>query len=449
MEKRDGFGSKLGILAAAAGSAIGLGNIWKFPYITGVNGGGAFLIVYLICIALVGVTIMLCEFTIGRRAQMNPIGAFKKLSKGGPWWIVGLSGVLCAFSILSFYAVVAGWVFAYVSRAITGSLIKVGADQIGGLFGGLISSTGEPIFWAFVVLVLTALIIVGGIQKGIEKYSKILMPILLVLLVILMIRSVTLPGASKGLEFLFKPDFSKLTPTGVLEALGHAFFSLSLGMGTMITYGSYISKKENLPSMALQVSIADTVIALMAGIVIFPAVFAFGLEPGSGPGLIFVTLPPVFQSMPLGGVFETLFFTLIGIAALTSTISILEVVVAFVCENYNMARKKATIMIAAITFFFSVLCSLSLGTMSDFTIFGLGFFDLFDALSSKILLPGGGLLIAIFVGWVMKKEDVLDEVTNGGEIEFGLFNAFMFVTKYLAPILIAIVFAYSLGLLKL
>ncbi|EOD01558.1 sodium-dependent transporter [Caldisalinibacter kiritimatiensis] len=446
--ERDSFASKLGIIAAAAGSAIGLGNIWKFPYIVGENGGGAFLIVYLFCIAIIGLPVMLSEFLIGRKAQKNAIGAFKSIKPGSPWYLTGIAGVASAFIILSFYSVVAGWVFSYISRSVTGTLIKVAPDQLGGYFDGLISGVVEPIFWQFIVMFLTAFIIVRGIKEGIEKYSKILMPILLGLLVVLMIRSVTLEGASKGLEFLFKPDFSSLKATGVLEALGHAFFSLSLGMGTMITYGSYIKKDENLGTTALQVTIADTAIALMAGIVIFPAVFAYGFPTDSGPSLIFITLPAVFQSMPLGGFFQALFFILVGIASLTSTISILEVVVAFFTEEFNIPRKKATILIAGIIFIIGIPSALSFGALSEFKIFGKTYFDIFDFTASNVLLPLGGLLISLFVGWAWGIKQALKEATNEGTVRLPLSGAYGFITKYLAPVGISIILLYATGILS-
>lgn len=447
--ERDSFASKLGIIAAAAGSAIGLGNIWKFPYITGENGGGAFLVVYLICIVIIGLPVMLSEFIIGRRAQKNAIGAFKDIKPGSSWYITGVVGVAAAFIVLSFYSVVAGWIFAYITRSISGTLMNISPDQLGVYFEGLIGGVTEPIFWQFVVMFLTAFIIVRGIKEGIEKYSKILMPILLALLVVLMIRSVTLPGADRGLSFLFKPDFSLLTSVGILEALGHAFFSLSLGMGTMITYGSYIRKNENLGSTALQVTIADTLIALMAGIVIFPAVFAYDFEPASGPALIFITLPAVFQSMPLGGFFQTLFFILIGIAALTSTISILEVVVAYFSEEFDVPRKKATIIIAAIIFIIGIPGALSFGTLSGFIIFGKTYFDLFDFTASNILLPLGGLLISLFVGWAWGIKGALEEATNEGTVKLPFAGAYGFITKYLAPIGISIILLYATGIIKL
>ncbi|MBN2260267.1 MAG: sodium-dependent transporter [Clostridiales bacterium] len=452
--QRDGFSSRLGILFAAAGSAIGLGNIWKFPYITGVYGGAAFILVYLLCIALIGLPIMLSEFTIGRRAQKNAIGSFKTLKPNSPWFLTGWMGFIAAFSILSFYGVVAGWTVDYIVKAITGAYVGLDADAIGGLFVGLISNPVMTVVYQLIFMILTGLIVYGGIKDGIEKYSKILMPLLLVIIVILDVRAVTLPGASEGINFLFSPDFSALSAEAVLVALGHAFFSLSLGMGTMITYGSYIGKKEDLGSMALQVTIADTVIALLAGLAIFPAVFAFGVEPAAGPGLVFITLPNVFNQMAGGMIWGVLFFLLLAVAALTSAISILEVVVAYFAEELKMPRHKATILATAAISFVGALAGLSYTSVLGNVLIPLpGFgslviFDWLDMLSANYLLPLGGLFISIFVGWIMKKEDVIDEVSNSGAIKISWFGAFMILAKVVAPIMIAIVFLNGIGIFK-
>lgn len=450
--QRDGFSSKLGIIAAAAGSAIGLGNIWKFPYITGVFGGAAFILVYLICIAMIGLPVMLSEFLIGRRAQRNAIGSFKQLKPNTPWFMTGWMGFLSAFMILSFYGVVAGWCLDYIVKAAMNSFSGMSPDDIGNTFGGLISSTWTPIIWQLIFMALTAGVLMGGVKDGIEKYAKILMPLLLVIIVVLDIRAITLPGASEGIAFLLKPDFSKLSGAAVLSALGHAFFSLSLGMGTMITYGSYIGKKENLAETALQVTIADTAIALLAGLAIFPAVFAFGIEPAAGPGLVFVTLPNVFNQMPGGYFFGILFFVLLTVAALTSSISILEVVVAYFTEDLKMNRHKATVIATVAISVVGIFCSLSMGPMAGvkFPIIGgsVNFFDWLDWISANLLLPLGGLFISLFVGFGMVKDDVKDEVTNSGTLKFGLFDTFIFASKFIAPLGILIVFLYNLGFIK-
>ena len=450
--KRDGFSSRFGILAAAAGSAIGLGNIWRFPYITGENGGAAFILVYLVCIFLIGIPVMLSELVIGRNAQSNAIGSFDKIKPNSPWKFTGVLGVLTAFIILSFYSTIAGWVFAYIGRAVTGQLSSVSPAELPQYFGNIINAGGsnlEPILWQLVVMVITGFIVIAGIKKGVEKYSKLLMPILLGLLVVLAIRSLTLEGAYKGVEFLFKPDFSSLSVKGVLEALGHAFFSLSLGMCTILTYGSYVNKKERLPSLALQITFADTAIALLAGIVIFPAVFAYGLSPDSGPDLIFITLPTVFYAMPFGSFFQMLFLILIGIASITSTISLLEVPVSYFTEEFKLSRKKVTILITAIIFLLGIPSTLSFGSLGDVTIFGKTFFDLMDFTASNILLPVGGLLISLFIGWGWGIRNAVKEATNDGEVEFKLASAYGFATKYLAPIGIFLILLYSTGVIKI
>ena len=353
--------------------------------------------------------------------------------------------------ILSFYGVVAGWALNYIVKASTGAFIGLDPDAIGGMFGGFITATWAPVIYQLIFMFLTGLVVVAGVSSGIEKYSKILMPLLLLLLIVLDIRALTLPGASEGVAFLFAPDWSKLSGEAVLVALGHAFFSLSLGMGTMITYGSYIGKKENLATTAVQVSIADTVIALLAGLAIFPAVFAFGVEPAAGPGLVFVTLPNLFNQMVGGTFFAILFFILLSVAALTSSISILEVVVAYFVEELKMKRKRATVISTIAITLVGVLCSLSyseqFGSALSFGTFG-PFFDWMDKLSANFLLPLGGLLITMFVGWKMSKADVEEEVTNGGEIKAGYLPFFLFSCKFIAPIAIAIVFLNGLGILN-
>lgn len=445
--KRDTFGSRLGILAAAAGSAIGLGNIWKFPYITGENGGAAFILVYLVCITLIGLPVMISEFVLGRKTQANAVGAYKKIEPKKPWFLSGYLATLTAFIILSYYTMIAGWLFSYIGRAVTGKLTSIEPANLGSYFESIIGSTYEPIFCTLLVIVLTAIIVISGIKNGVEKYSKILMPILLGLLVLLMFRSLTLDGASKGIEFLFKPNFSKLTAKGVLEALGHSFFTLSLGMGIILTYGSYIDRKENIMKIAIQVTIADTVIALMAGLVIFPAVFAYGLQPDNGAGLIFITLPAVFSEMPFGSFFAALFFTLIGIAALTSTMSLLEVIVAFAIEEFEMNRKKATILVSVAIFSLAIPSVLSFGVWSDVTILGKTIFGLFDFLTSNVLLAVGGILVCIFVGWVWGTKNAIAEITSDGLYTFKQKGLYSFTIKFLAPAAILVVLLNSTGIL--
>ncbi len=446
---RESFGSRFGIIAAAAGSAVGLGNIWKFPYVAGQNGGGAFLFVYLLFIIAIGLPVMLAEFSIGRRAQRNAIGSFKKLAPGSPWYLVGVMGVAAAFLILSFYSAVAGWTLEYIIKALTNAFAGRDETDLNLMFGSFISGTWRPLFWQLLFMVLTAWIVMAGIKKGIEKYTKVLMPLLVLMIVVLCIRSVTLPGSREGLAFLFRPDFSKLTADAVLSALGQAFFSLSLGMGTLITYGSYIGKNNNLTGTVIQVSAADTIIAVMAGIAIFPAVFAFGIDPAEGPGLVFITLPGIFQQMHGGYFFALIFFILLAVAALTSSISILEVVVAYLIEELNLARRKATILAGVMITILGVFCTLSFGVLSEVTIFGMVIFDLMDFTSSNILLPLGGLFIVLFIGWYLGAGPARREISNDGALRLGYFPVFMFLVKFIAPFAIALVFIYGLGLLRI
>lgn len=436
--------SKLGIIMAAAGSAVGLGNIWKFPYITGQYGGAAFLFVYLGFILLIGLPVMMSEFIIGRKARRNAFGSFKKLAPKTPWYVTGFLGVGAAYLILSFYGVVAGWAMNYTVEALSGSFVGKDSDQLNTFFENFIASPFKPVLWQLFFMALTALIVLMGIQKGIERFSKILMPILVVILIILVFRSVTLPGAEKGIAFLFKPDFSKLTWAGVLNALGHAFFSLSLGMGTLITYGSYIRKENNLGKTALQVTIADTVIALLAAMAIMPAVFAFDIPAGAGPGLVFITLPNVFLQMPGGMFFSVLFFVLLTVAALTSSISILEVVVAFLSEELKMGRTVATVLATTTIAFVGVFCSLSMGHL-DFKVFlGMNFFDTLDFFASNVFLPFGGMLIAMFMGWQFGKKRALKELSNNGAYNIWYLNVLMFSLRFIAPFAIFAVSVWAI-----
>lgn len=435
--KRESWGSRIGFILAAAGSAVGLGNIWRFPYLTGTNGGGAFILIYLFFIIGVGLSIMIAEFALGRRAQLAAVGAFKKFNPR--FTFVGVLGVLSAFFIMGFYPVVGGWALAYVFKSVTGLLSNSAA--IGDYFGTFISSSYEPLIWMLIYLFANIFIVARGVQGGIEKASKIMMPTLYVLLIIIAIRSITLPGAGTGVEFILKPDFSQVSGSTFLAALGQAFFSLSLGMGCMLTYGSYLSKEENLQKNALVVTLMDTSVALLAAIAIFPALFAFGMEPAAGPGLVFIVVPSIFAQMGgIGVILSVIFFVALTLAALTSSVSLLEVVTAYLIDEKKVERKKATYLAGGIMVITGTLSSLSMGVLSDFNIlFGVGFFDFFDILTDKIFLAIGGMVIAIFVGWFMKKEDLKDELTNGGKIEFALFDVWYAITKYLIPIAIGAV----------
>ena len=443
-KNRDSFGSKIGIVAAAAGSAVGLGNIYRFPCEAGNNGGGAFLIVYLIVVLVLGIPAMLSEFVIGRSAQANPVGSFKKLAPKTPWPIVGYLGVICGFIILSFYSTVSGWTLEYIVKSVANDFHGKDLAAIEQDFADFHNMGWKNVLWQAIFIFLTGFVVFKGVQNGIEKYAKILMPVLLLILVVLGVRSLTLPGAKEGLTFLFKPDFSKITGKVLINALGQAFFSLSVGMGAMITYGSYIQKNDNLTTTALSVTLADTLIAILAGIVIFPAAFSFGIRPEAGTGLVFNTLPLIFNQITGGYFFCIIFFVLLAVAALTSTISLLEVVVAYFVEELHMTRKGATVVACVANMALGVLASLSLKTGTSLQIAGLPLFGALDFFSSNILLPLGGLLIVLFVGWFMGKKRFYKEVTNEGEVKLPVKGIILFIIRFIAPVAIAIIFVSGL-----
>ena len=443
-KKRDGFGSKIGIIAAAAGSAIGLGNIYRFPCELGNNGGAAFLLIYLAVVIFLGIPVMLSELVIGRRSQSNAVGAFKKLAPKSAWSIVGYMGVLCGFIIFAFYSTVSGWTLEYIIKAVSNSFQGKDLAAMEQDFTDFHNMGWRNVMWQAIFIFLTGFVVFKGVQNGIEKYAKILMPLLLVILIVLGIRSATLPGAKEGLSFLFRPDFSKIDGKVLISALGQGFFSLSLGMGALITYGSYIKKKDNLTSTAFSVVLADTLIAVLAGLVIFPAAFSFGIRPTAGMGLVFNTIPMIFNQMAGGYIFCIIFFVLLAIAALTSTISLLEVVVAYLSEELHINRKWSTVWACVATLLIGSFASLSLMENTPFAIGGRTVFDLMDFVSSNILLPLGGVLIVIFVGWRLGKAKFFEEVTNEGTIKASLKKVIFFIIRYLAPIAITIVFLSGL-----
>ena len=436
---RDSFTSKFGVIAAAAGSAIGLGNIWRFPYIAGENGGGAFLVIYLVSILIIGVPVMLSEFVIGRSAQRNPYGAFKMLAPGKPWYLIGLMGVVAAFMILAFYTVVAGWTLEYVYQSFTGNLVGKGTTELSNMFDSFRAGSVRPIIWFLIFMGFTGWIVISGIKNGIEKYTKVLMPILLIMLLAMAIYVLTFEGSAKGIRFLFHPDFSKLTPKVILEALGQAFFSLSIGMGTLITYGSYIQKNNNLGVTAISVAGADTFIAILAGVAIFPAVFAFAnvenldMASVSGEGLVFITLPSILYSIPGGQILSTMFFTLLAVAALTSTISVLEVIVAYFVEELGMVRQRATVVATISVSFLGILC-----------VFSTGVFSFLNFTTANVLLPIGGLFIVLFIGYYYGKQKTTQELTNQGTIKAPYIPALRFIIRFIAPIVIALIFIYGI-----
>ena len=450
---RANFGSKLGVILASAGSAVGLGNIWRFPYETGNHGGAAFILVYIGCVLFFGIPIMVAEFSIGRHSRSNTARAYQKLAPGTHWRWVGRMGVLAGFLILGYYSVVAGWTLDYIVQAASNSFAGQTANGFIAAFNNLTANPWRPALWMLAFMLMTHFIVVKGVDKGIEQSSKIMMPMLFILLIILAICAVSLPGAGNGIKFLLQPDFSKVDGNVLLGAMGQAFFSLSLGMGCLCTYASYFRKDVNLPKTALNVGIIDTMVAILSGFIIFPAAFSVGLQPDAGPSLLFITLPNVFQQA-FGGVpwlaviLSIMFYVLLALAALTSTISLHEVVTAYLHEEFDMTRRKAAILVTTGCSIIGVLCSLSLGVGKELTIFGMTLFDFFDFLTAKIMLPLGGFFIAIFTGWFLDKHIVWEEVSNNGTLKKSIYRSWLFLLKYVAPIGIAFIFVNELGLLK-
>ena len=449
---RANFGTKLGVILASAGSAVGLGNIWRFPYMTGEYGGAAFILTYLGCVLLFGAPIMMAEFLIGRRSRSNTARAYQKLAPGTPWRWVGRMGVLAGFLILSYDSVVAGWTLEYIVDAAVGNFADKGPAEFVQFYNSFVSNPWLPVVWTIVFLVGTHLIIVKGVEKGIERSSKVMMPALFVLLLILAVCAILLPGSGRGIEFLLKPDFSKVDGSVLLAAMGQAFFSLSLGMGCLCTYASYFKSDTNLPRTAFSVAIIDTAVAILAGVIIFPAAFAVGIQPDSGPGLLFVTLPNVFQqafgNVPfIAALLAVMFYILLALAALTSTISLHEVVTAYLHEEFNLSRGKAARMVTGGCIVLGTLCSLSLGLGRDYTLFGMTLFDLFDFVTAKLMLPLGGFFIALFTGWFLDKKIVREELTNQGTLRLRIYGLIIFLLKFVAPIGIAFVFINELHLI--
>ena len=445
--KRDSFGSRFGALVAMAGSAVGLGNLWRFPYLVGENGGAAFIIVYILLSFLICLPIFVSEFVLGRRSQKNAYATFRDLSLGLAWRWVGLLTVIVPLVVLSYYSVIGGWSVEYLFKSMTFSFTGAGSQgTMSTMFSDFVSSTWAPLICHTAFLLATCLIVVIGIKDGIEKFSKVMMPILFVIVLAIAIYSVSLPGAAKGVEYLFNPDFSKINGKSIAAALGQAFFSLSLGFGTIMTYASYVSKKENIMFQSTATAVSDLLFALIAGIAIMPAVFAFGLNPQSGPGLVFETLPFVFGQMPGGAMVAILFFLALLVAALTSSISMLEVGVAFLVEEKGMSRVSACVILFVVCWFVGALCSLSFGPLAGVHIGGGNIFDFFDNLSSNILMTLGSLLTVLFIGWRLKKTDVYDEFTNGAQLSNNvkIFGFLWFLIRYICPLAILFIFLYGL-----
>lgn len=440
-KKRITFASKLGIVAAAAGSAVGLGNIWRFPSQTADGGGALFIFLYIGCIIFLGIPLMISEFLIGRAGRANASGAFEKLAPQTSWKWVGRLGILTGFLILGFYMVVCGWTLEYITQSISGSLMR--SDNFNQNFGSLLQNPLRQFGWMFLFTVLTAFFLLRGVKKGIEQSAKILMPVLFLLLLLLGIRSVTLPGSTEGLLFLFKPNLEHVKSTIFLDAIGQAFFSLSIGMGCMTTYGSYFKDETDLRKTAIQVSLLDTLVAVLAGIVIFPAAFALTRTPDTivsslvagGPGLLFITIPELFHHLPFSGLWATLFFLLLAIAALTSTISLMEVVTTFLHEHFKMLRRNAI--------FFVTLGVIILGTISSYLP---QFFNLLDYATAKIMLPISGLFISLFIGWRLNKNIVHAQLSNNNMLPVSVrfIKLYVFVLRYIAPAAIGAIFVYGI-----
>ena len=443
--KRDSFGSRFGALVAMAGSAVGLGNLWRFPYLVGENGGAAFIIIYILLSFIICLPIFVSEFVLGRRSQKNAYAAFRDLSGGSAWKYVGLMTVIVPLVVASYYSVIGGWSFEYLFKACTFSFNGSQASM-SSMFTDFVSSPWVPLICHTIFLLTTCLIVVVGIKDGIEKFSKVMMPLLFFIVIAIAIYSVCLPGAKAGLDYLFNPDFSKIDGKAIAAALGQAFFSLSLGFGTILTYASYVDKKENALFQSTATAVSDLMFAMIAGVAIMPAVFAFGLNPQSGPGLVFETLPFVFGQMPAGGFIAILFFVALLVAALTSSISMIEVAVAYLVEEKKFSRIGACAALFALCWTVGAMCSLSFGPLSDFTIGGRTIFDFFDNLSSNILMTLGSLLTVIFVGWRLKKTDVYDEFTNGGSLSTNVkvFGVLWFLIRYICPLAIIFIFVYGL-----
>lgn len=459
--ERGNFGTKLGVILATAGSAVGLGNIWRFPYMTGHNGGAAFIIIYILCILLLGIPGMLSEFIIGRHGASNAARAYDKIAREvrktpqertSRFAIIGYLGVITSMIILGFYAVVAGWCLQYLLASVLGK-VQGDSTYVANYFTTFSSNPWKPTLWTIAFILITHFVVIHGVRNGIERASKLLMPTLFVLLIVIVVASCMLPGAMRGVEFLLKPDFSALNSSVFLEALGQAFFSLSLGTACLCTYASYFSRQTNLLTSATQIALLDTVIAILAGLMIFPAAFSVGVNPDAGPSLIFITLPNVFQqafgAMPtVGYVIGILFYGLLALAALTSTISMHEIGTAFFYEEMHISRKSGAWIETAVCCIIGVFCSLSMGAVDEIKLFGMPFLSFCDYLTAQILLPLGAFLTCLFVGWYVPKHIVRDEFTNWGTTRNApVFGVFLFAVRFLCPVGIAAIFLHQFGVI--
>lgn len=445
MQQRSQFATRLGVIATTVGSAVGLGNIWRFPYEAGMHGGGAFLLIDLFFIFIIGVPVVCAEFIIGRHTGSNIRGAFRQLAPGSPWGWVSYIGLGASILILSFYSVVAGWTMEYTVKSLQGFSGATTTEALHEQFDTFATSDFGPVVWTLIFLAANYIILARGVQKGIEKMSNVLMPMLFIILLAFTINALTMTGAAKGLEFLFKPDFSAITPTVILSAMGQAFFSLSLGLGCLITYSSYFNATTPLIRTSLITAALDTVVAILAGIIIFPAVFTFGQEPTAGPKLVFEVLPSIFTHIAGGQIWSTLFFFLLFLASITSTISMAEITIAYSAEEFRMPRRVATAVTIGLSMLLGSLCALSFGSLSGFKICGMTLFNLFDFVSSNIFLPIGGMVISLFVGWVLDRSVVRNELTGGvPKSGYILARMVVFSLRWIAPVCIGLVFIFGL-----
>ena len=447
MAKRVGFATRMGAIAAAVGSAVGLGNIWRFPYEAGVNGGGAFILVYIVCILVMGIPVILSEFIIGRSTHSNMKAALKQLSPGKKYYLFTYICILGSFVVIGFYSVVCGWIIEYLYQAALGNLSGHSPQEYSDMFTSLITSPWRCVGWTVLFLVLNFLVMSRGIEKGIERVASIMMPLLFIILLIFCVNSLLLPGASDGLKFLFSPDFSQLTLRGVLDAFGQAFLSLSIGISCLVTYSSYFKDDTSLAKDATTVAVLDTLVAILSGVMIFPAVFSFGVEPTAGPRLIFEVLPGIFQQMTGGYLWALLFFLLVFFASLTSTISLSEIPITFLIEEHKMSRPRAIVWTALLTLTLSTLAALSFNVLGDVKLFDMNIFDLMDYTASNVFMLLGGLFTAVYVGWILDRKVVHDQMTNGGLLKGAMEPYLIFCLRYVAPVSIFFIFLYLTGII--
>lgn len=437
--QREQFGNRIAFVLASMGGAIGLGNVWKFPYMVGKYGGAAFIVVYILALLIIGAPVLMTEFAIGRKTGTSYTTALKQLLPGKKWYLLGIIGVIALVLTLGFYGGIAGWTVAYLFKSLTGVFTGMDAAQVGGVFGEFISSSGQVILWLAVMLGITTFVVLRGVKKGIEKVCNILLPVLFVMIIFLAIRSVLLPGAGAGLEFYLMPKLENLNGETIVAGVGQALFTLGVGAGNLVIYGSYLDKKKSLGSSTIMVGLGDTMAAILFGFIIFPACASFGIEAGMGPPLVFITLPTIFAQMKFGMFFSTVFFLLLFFACLTSTICIMEAIVGYFTDEWKMNRKKATFLVAGVVFLVGVLMMLSFGVLSDVLIFGRSIFDFTnDVLVSAILLPLGALLMIILVGWVIKPKAIVDEINTGDGVKFN--RIYVILVKYVIPVVIGAVF---------